>query len=140
LQRGRYGTPAADAKTPAVLTSAPDISSMEMFVSFVFRLISTDGDAQDEDAASSIAFQDSIGPGYVSLWEEVGVYDALYNSDGREAREVSRAIAYGIDQLADDESLGRMLPATARVGEAIRFLENVHRGCTIHPSARIETR
>jgi hypothetical protein len=108
---------------------------MERFVSFVFRLIS-----QDEDAAPSVAFQDSIGPGYVSLWEEVGVYDALYNSDGREAREVSRAIAYGIDQLADDEALGHMLPATARLGEAIRFLENVHRGCTIHSSARIETR
>jgi hypothetical protein len=108
---------------------------MEALVSFVFRLIS-----QDEDAAPSVAFQDSIGPGYVSLWEEVGVYDALYNSDGREAREVSRAIAYGIDQLAENESLGRMLPATARYGEAVRFLENVHRGCTIHASARIETR
>jgi hypothetical protein len=108
---------------------------MELLVSFVFRLIS-----QDDDAAPSVAFKDSIGPGYVSLWEEVGVYDALYNSDGREARDVSRAIAYGIDRLADDESLGRMLPATARLGEAIRFLESVHRGCTIHASARIETR
>jgi hypothetical protein len=104
-------------------------------MSFVFRLIS-----QDEDAAPSVAFQDSIGPGYVSLWEGIGVYDALYNSDGREAREVSRAIAFGIDQLSDNEALGRMLPATARLGEAIRFLENVHRGCTIHSSARVETR
>jgi hypothetical protein len=104
-------------------------------VSFVFRLIS-----QDEDAAPSVAFQDSIGPGYVSLWEEIGVYEALYNSDGREAREVSRAIAFGIDQLTDNEALGRLLPATARLGEAIRFLENVHRGCTIHSSARVETR
>ena len=104
-------------------------------MSFVFRLIS-----RDEDAAPSVAFEDSIGPGYVALWEAVGVYDALYNSDGREAREVSRAIAYGIDQLNDDESLGRMLPATARLGEAIRFLENVHRGCTIHASAQVETR
>ena len=103
-------------------------------MSFVFRLIS-----QDEDAAPSVAFQDSIGPGYVSLWEEISVYDALYNSEGREAREVSRAIAYGIDQLNEDESMGRMLPATARLAEAIRFLENVHRGCTVHPSARVET-
>lgn len=103
-------------------------------MSFVFRLIS-----QDEDAAPSVAFQDSIGPGYVSLWEEIGVYDALYNSDGREARDVSRAIAYGIDRLNDDDSMGRMLPASARLGEAIRFLENVHRGCTVHSSARIET-
>jgi hypothetical protein len=104
-------------------------------VSFVFRLIS-----QDEDAAPSVAFEDSIGPGYAALWEAVGVYDALYDSDGRAAREVSRALAYGIDRLADDEGLSRLLPPTCRMGEAIRFLENVHRGCTVHPSARVETR
>jgi hypothetical protein len=103
-------------------------------MSFVFRLIS-----QDEDAAPSVAFQDSIGPGYVPLWEEIGVYDALYNSDGREARAVSRTIAYGIDRLAEDESVGRLLPRSCRLEEALRFLENVHRGCTIHASARVET-
>lgn len=104
-------------------------------MSFVFRLIS-----QDEDAAPSVAFEDSISPGYVPLWEEVGVYDALYNSDGRRGRDVSRAVAYGIDRLAEDESLGRLLPATCRLGEAIGFLENVHRGCVTHASAQIETR
>ncbi|WP_229412840.1 hypothetical protein [Massilia sp. Root335] len=104
-------------------------------MSFVFRLIS-----QDEDAAPSVAFQDSISPGYVPLWEAVGVYDALYNSDGREARDISRAIAYGVDRIADDEALGRLLPPACRLGEALRFLENVHRGCTIHASARVETR
>lgn len=104
-------------------------------MSFVIRLVS-----QDEDAAPSVAFQDSIGPGYVALWEAVGVYDALYNSDGREARDVSRAVAYGIDQLNENALLSRLLPASCRLGEAIRFLANVHRGCTQHASARIETR
>lgn len=104
-------------------------------MSFVFRLI-----AQDEDAAPSVAFEDSIGPGYTALWEEVGVYEALYNSDGRRAREVSRPIAYGIDRLVEDESLSRLLPASCRMGQAIRFLENVHRGCTVHGGARVETR
>ena len=104
-------------------------------MSFMFRLVS-----RDEDAAPSTAFQDSIGPGYVALWEAIGVYDALYNSDGREAREVSRAIAYGIDRLNQDDALGRLLPLSCRLGEAIRFLENVHRGCTLHASARVETR
>ena len=104
-------------------------------MSFVFRLVS-----HDEDAAPSVAFQDSIGPGYVALWEAVGVYEALYNSDGREGREVSRAIAYGIDQLNEDASVARLLPPTGRMGEAIRFLENVHRGCTLHTGAWIETR
>jgi hypothetical protein len=104
-------------------------------MSFMFRLVS-----QGEDAAPSTAFQDSTGPGYVALWEAVGVYDALYNSDGREAREVSRAIAYGIDRLNEDEGLARLLPPSCRLGEAIRFLENLHRGCTLHASARVETR
>jgi hypothetical protein len=108
---------------------------LEFPVSFVFRLIS-----QDEDAAPSVAFQDSISPGYVPLWEKVGVYDALYNSDGRRGRDVSRAVAYGIDQLVEDASLGRLLPPTCRLGEAIGFLENVHRGCVTHASAVIETR
>ncbi len=108
---------------------------MELTVSFVFRLIS-----QDEDMAPSVAFEDSISPGYVPLWEEVGVYDALYNSDGRRGRDVSRAIAFGVDRLNEDESLGRLLPPTCRQGEAIRFLENVHRACVTHAAAVVETR
>lgn len=105
-------------------------------MSFVFRLVSHDEDT----TLSSTAFEDNIGPGYTGLWEEIGVYDALYNSDGRQGRDVSRTIAYGIDRLNEDESLGRVLPPTCRLGEAIRFLENVHRGCTLHGSATIETR
>ena len=104
-------------------------------MSFVFRLVS-----QDEDAAPSTAFQDTIGPGYVALWDAIGVYDALYNSDGRKARDVSRAIAYGIDRLNEDASLSHLLPPSCRLGEAIRFLENVHRGCTLHNGAQVETR
>lgn len=104
-------------------------------MSFMFRLI-----AQDEDAAPAVVFQDSVSPGYVPLWEEVGVYEALYNSDGREAGAISRALAFGADKLAEDESLGRLLPVSCRMGEAVRFLENVLRGCTIHGSARVETR
>ena len=107
-------------------------------MSFVFRLIDRDDDAQD--AVPSVAFQDSISPGYVPLWQEAGVYDALYNSDGQRARDISRAVAYGIDRLAGDESLGRLLPATCRLGEAIGFLENVHRACVTHASAIVETR
>jgi hypothetical protein len=104
-------------------------------VSFLFRLWSEDGEAEP-----SIAFEDSTSPGLVPLWEEVGVYDALYNSDGRQARDISRAIAYAVDRIADDASLGRLLPPTVTVQEALRFLENVHRACVIHASARVETR
>jgi hypothetical protein len=103
-------------------------------VSFVFRLLRNDG-----AALPSVVFEDSTSPGLAALWEAAGVYDALYNSDGRAARDISRRVAYGVDRLQDDASLGRLIPATASLAEAVRFLENVHRGCTIHPSAQVET-
>jgi hypothetical protein len=103
-------------------------------VSFVFRLWS-----EDENAAPSIAFQDSTSPGFVPLWEAVGCYDALYNSDGKRARDVSRAIAYGIDRIAEDAKLASLIPASLSLDEALRFLENVHRGCVTHASARVAT-
>jgi hypothetical protein len=106
----------------------------EAHVSDMFRLVSDDG------GEPAVVFEDSTSPGFVPLWEAVGVYDSLYNSDGRAGREVSRAIAFGMDRLVEEPSLARLVPATVDFGEAIRFLENVHRGCTIHPSARIETR
>jgi hypothetical protein len=107
----------------------------EVLVSFQFRLVLEEGLGRP-----SIVFEDSTNPGLVPLWEAVGVYDALYNSDGRQAREVSRAIAYGVDRLMDEPSLERLVPPTGSLGEAIRFLENVHRACTVHASARVQTR
>jgi hypothetical protein len=100
----------------------------------MFRLWS-----QDEEAEPSIAFQDSTSPGLVPLWEAAGVYDALYNSDGQRARDISRAIAYGVDRISHDASLAAVLPSSLSLGEAIRFLENVHRACVTHASARVAT-
>jgi len=104
-------------------------------MSFVFRLVREEG-----GAAPAIVFEDSTSPGFVPLWEEVGVYDALYNSDGKPAREVSRSIAYGLDRISEEPGLNRLLPSSLSMGEAIRFLENVNRGCVIHGAAQIETR
>jgi len=104
-------------------------------MSFVFRLVREEG-----GAAPAVVFEDSTSPGFVPLWEEVGVYDALYNSDGHTGREVSRSIAYGLDRITEEAALSRLLPASLAMGEAIRFLENVNRGCVIHGTAQVETR
>ena len=104
-------------------------------MSFVFRLVREEG-----GDAPAIVFEDSTSPGFVPLWEEVGVYDALYNSDGMPARDVSRRIAYGLDRISAEASLGRLIPSSLSQGEAIRFLENVNRGCVVHGTAHIETR
>lgn len=104
-------------------------------MSYVFRLVS-----QDDVGEPAVVFEDTTSPGFVPVWEAVNVYDALFNSDGRTAREISRAIAYGLDRVVEDASLARLLPPAASLGEAVRFLENVNRGCSIHASARVETR
>jgi hypothetical protein len=104
------------------------------FVSFMFRLW-----AEDEDVDPAVVFQDSTSPGFVPLWEAAGVYDALYNSDGKRARDISRAIAYGVDRISSDASLARLAPGSLPVHEAIRFLENVHRACVTHAGARVAT-
>lgn len=104
-------------------------------MSFTFQLV-----RDDEGFPSAVVFEDSSSPGLVPVWEAAGVYDALYNSDGQSARSVSRAIAYGVDRLVDDASLVRLLPPGVSMGEAIRFLENVNRGCTKQAAAIIRTR
>lgn len=104
-------------------------------MSLVFCLV-----AQDGSGGPAVVFKDSASAACVPVWEAAGVYDALYNSDGQEARAVSRVIAFGVDRLNDDPRLARLLPPTVSLAEAIRFLENVLRGCTIHASAIVETR
>lgn len=104
-------------------------------MSFVFQLL-----REDEGLPPTVVFEDSTTPGLVPLWEEAGVYDALYNSDGKTGRDVSRAISYGLDRVSEDVSLGRLMPPGVSQGEAIRFLENVNRACITHGAASIRTR
>ncbi|SNS51712.1 hypothetical protein SAMN06265795_103173 [Noviherbaspirillum humi] len=89
----------------------------------------------------AIVFSETTSPGLVPLWEAVGIYDLLYNSDGCMARDVSRDLAYGLDRIIHEPALARMLPPAqgGSMSEAVRFLENVVRGCTRHASARIQT-
>ncbi|GAB3368132.1 hypothetical protein [Massilia agri] len=104
-------------------------------MSFAFQLV-----REDEGMPPAVVFEDTTSPGLVPVWEAVGVYDALYNSDGKLARDVSRAIAHGLDRVSEDPSLAQLMPPGLSQGEAIRFLENVNRACTTHGAAWIQTR
>lgn len=107
-------------------------------MTFYFKLVQEYG--EDYQAEPAIVFSDTTSPGLVPLWEAIGVYDSLYNSDGQHAREISRTLAYGLDRLNNDASLNNLLPVThSNSAEAVRFLENVLRACAVHPSARVET-
>lgn len=107
-------------------------------MSFRIRLIrEIDEDFQMERVE---VFSDTTSPGFVPLWQEIGVYDSLYDSDGKKAREISRSLAYGLDRISADESLSEVIPPGPGGGmkEAVRFLENVVRACIVHPDAWVE--
>jgi hypothetical protein len=108
-------------------------------LTFQFRLLREyDESYQTENA---VVFSDTTSSGLVPLWEAICTYESLYNSDGQEAREISRTLAYGLDRLYNEPALANLLPESQdkHFAEAIRFMENVLRACTIHPPARIET-
>jgi hypothetical protein len=112
---------------------------MGVNLTFRFRLLREYEEGYQTERA--VVFDETTSSGFVPLWEAIGVYDSLYNSDGQYARDISRTLAYGLDRLHGDASLNRLAPAAQSVSysDATHFLENVLRACTIHPAARIET-
>ncbi|MDQ9172206.1 hypothetical protein Q8A64_17480 [Oxalobacteraceae bacterium R-40] len=108
-------------------------------MTFRFRLLQEYEETYQTEEA--LVFSDTASPGLVPLWESIGVYESLYNSDGKQAREISKALAYGLDRLNNEVFISENLPVIHldKVKEAIRFLENVLRACTVHSYARIET-
>lgn len=85
-------------------------------------------------------FSGTISPGFVPLWEEAGVYESLYDSDGKKAREISRSLAYGLDRIVSDENMATLIPPGTGGGvkEAVGFLESLLKACIVHPDARVE--
>mgnify|MGYP003349585704 CR=1 FL=1 len=51
-----------------------------------------------------------------AVWMTFSAY-----ADGKPARDVSRSIAYGLDRVGEEAALGRLLPPSLSMGEAIRF-------------------
>ncbi|TFW07270.1 hypothetical protein E4K72_09065 [Oxalobacteraceae bacterium OM1] len=105
-------------------------------MSFSFALVSV-----DDVGAPAVVFRDTVNSGLVPVWQAIGAYAALYESQGQEARSVSRTLAFALDRLQEDASLVALAPPSQRgsPGEAIRFLENVLRACIIHADSQIES-
>ncbi|MGV3743449.1 MAG: hypothetical protein ACO1NO_14180 [Burkholderiaceae bacterium] len=107
-------------------------------MTFRFRLMREYEETYQTERAA--VFSETIRSGLVPLWEAAGIYDCLYNSDGLQARDISRSLAYGLDRLNTETALQQRPFAQADdLSDAIEFLEKLVRACTRHPAARIET-
>lgn len=108
-------------------------------MTFRFRLMQEYDESYQTDRAE--VFAETMRSGLVPLWEAIGVYECLYNSDGKRARDISRTLAFGLDRLNSDTALERLLPAGQNLdlGQAIAALERILKACTRHADARVET-
>lgn len=111
----------------------------EIILTFRFRLLREYEEGYQTDRAE--VFVQTVRSGLVPIWQAAGVYESLYNSDGMRARDISRALAYGLDRLNTETVLRPEQPhlQSKDLHEAIEFLEKLLRACVHHPSARIET-
>lgn len=108
-------------------------------LTFRFRLMQEYDESYQTERA--VVFSETMRSGLVPLWEAIGVYECLYNSDGKQGRDISRALAYGLDRLNSDATLERRLPSGQNLdlNGAIAILERLLKACTRHADARIET-
>lgn len=108
-------------------------------MTFRFRLMREYEESYQTERAE--VFSETIRSGLVPIWEAAGIYECLYNSDGMQARDISRTLAYGLDRISTETALQKALPAAQYkdLNEAIEFLDKLLKACTRHPSARIET-
>ena len=74
------------------------------------------------------------------MWVKAGVYDALYNSDRKDAGEILETLREGkVDFIADLNEYEKLNPPNGwgTVKDAFGFLESVIALCEKHPKAKI---
>jgi len=74
------------------------------------------------------------------LWRHVGVYDALYMSDGKLAEEIYPMLVVGVDHMLEKPDECRAFDATNGWGlyvHALPWLQEVAEACRKYPKAKV---
>jgi hypothetical protein len=93
-----------------------------------------------EKSGADELFSNNITHNLVPMWQKAGVYDALYNSDGKRAREISNALIYGHAEMITSRKEFEKLNSPNGWGKyenAIRFLHDAMEACLKYPEAII---
>lgn len=76
----------------------------------------------------------------VGMWRCAGVYDALYQSEGKKAADILPALEVGVDFMLENETECRKYDASNGWGcyeHALPFLQEMVEACRNFPKARI---
>ena len=74
------------------------------------------------------------------MWVKAGVYDALYNSEGKIAKTIIPTLKKGVDDMVEKADEYRKLDSPNRWGlyiDALPFLKEILKACQENPDSKI---
>lgn len=91
-------------------------------------------------ARGTESFAANITHNLVPMWSEAGVYEALYESGGRLARDILPALRSGLESMEADPPRFRLLDSPNGWGlyeNAVPWLRRLVAACEDHPNAKV---
>lgn len=76
-----------------------------------------------------------------SMWREAGVYDVLYNGEGKTAGEAIEILERGLEDMKSDPAKYKAMNPSNGSGDydgAVDWLDKFLRACKQHPKSRIK--
>lgn len=76
-----------------------------------------------------------------SMWRKAGIYEALYQSDGKQPREIIKLLIKGMrdmEEKKEEYSLLNPLNGWGDYNTALNFLRRVIEACKCYPNAKIK--
>ena len=93
-----------------------------------------------EELKPSEIFWRNITHNLTPMWDRAGVYDALYNSSGKKAKQIIKVLKKGLQQMTDYPEEYRGLNPENGWGDydvAVLFLADICVACETHPESSI---
>jgi len=85
-------------------------------------------------------YDDNITHNLAPMWRKAGVFDAIYNSDGKQAGCIAKKLRKGLEKMkAKPEKFRRLNPVNGwgDYDGAIEFLSDLTDACEKYPNATI---
>ena len=102
--------------------------------------LSIDADTGGEEPINICLFDENYTHNVTPMWRKAGVYDALYNSDGLHAIEISDKLSKGIQDMESKPDEYKLLNPENEWGNydgALKFLIEFYEACQEHPKSII---
>ncbi len=93
-----------------------------------------------EEVQPTEVFHSNMTHNVVPMWKKAGIYDSVYNSEGRRAGDVAKELYGGFVHMKEEPEIFEKLNPSNGWGSydtAVEFLEELISACNEHPDGVI---